>query len=300
MAFARTAPGDAYATLAKWQFEFKKHARKPLVLFGFAVVLVMSVVVYFWPSEVENGTDKALVTQLGANTLSTGPVSGGQVANNIINNFYGSAPTALREFSEDPATPITFSIGCMTFRPIGELLTSINSGKPTPFLSAQRADAAEPTPLISLYVKDGAIWADITLYSPQQKYNAFALRGTSFRKIAPNWDVNASNRAIEVVNENGVPILQLVRSSNSHLRIDGLFRAENSILFLGRGDTSLAITKGLEAKSYNPPPNFLPRLFRYPSSEYPREMVEPLPPRPPCTASSQGIMAISAGIVLPL
>jgi hypothetical protein len=231
----------------------------------------------------------------------TGPVSGGQVAN-TINNFYGTMPSKSsgKPFAEDAVTPVTFSIGCMNFRPINELLNSINSGRPTAFLSAQRLREPEPTPLVSLYMKDGAIWADISLFAPQQKYVAFSLRGNSFRKLAPNWDVNASSHSIEVVNENGVPIFQLMRSSSSHLRIDGLFRADDRILLLGHGGTFVMVLRDDQARTFSPPADFLPKLFRYPSREYPGEMVNPEPPRPSCPTASQSIFAIGQGLIVPL
>lgn len=236
----------------------------------------------------------------GNDKVIVGNISGGQAAN-IINNFYGASPQPQeKRFSEDNNTPVTFSIGCMNFRPIKGLLDSINSGKPTPFLSAHRADQAEPTPLVSLYMKDGAIWADINLFAPHQKYVAFSLKGATFQKLAPNWDVNASSRAIEVVDEGGTPVFQLIRSSNSHLRIDGLFRADDRILFLGGGGMFVNFLRGEEAKRYVPPKDFLPKMFVYPSREHPGEMIVPEPPRPYCPPDSQGIAAISEGLVIPL
>ena len=236
----------------------------------------------------------------GDHNVVVGNVSGGQVAN-IINNFYGApAQPQEKRFSEDVNTPITFSIGCMNFRPIKGLLDAISSGTPTPFLSAHRPGQAEPTPLVSLYKKDGSIWADINLFAPHQKYVAFSLKGTTFQKLAPNWDVNASARAIEVVDESGTAIFQLVRSSNSHLRIDGLFRTDDRILFLGRGGTLINFLRGEEAKRYVPPKDFLPKMFLYPSREHPGEMVVPEPPRPYCPPNSQGIAAISEGLIIPL
>jgi hypothetical protein len=302
MALARTSPEEARSTLGKWLSEFRGYAKKPWALAILSVVFALSALAAFWPNQNRNDLHDLLASKItpGGNNLSTGPVSGGQVANNIVNNFYGASGFSTKEFSEDPSTPVTFSIGCMNFRPIGELLASINSGKPTPFLSAQRSDFADPIPLISLYMKEGAIWADIKLFSPQQKYGAFSLRGATFQKLAPNWDVNASARAIEVVDENGVPFFQLLRVSNMRLRIDGLFRTEERVLFLGRDDTNLKILSGADAKNYVPPPDFLPKLFRYPSREHARELIEPEPSRPPCARLSEGISAISAGIVIPL
>ena len=64
-------------------------------------------------------------------------MSGGQVAN-VINNFYSGQIDASPKgnFEEDKLTPITFSIGCKNLDRGGELLASISSGHPTPFLSA--------------------------------------------------------------------------------------------------------------------------------------------------------------------
>lgn len=236
-------------------------------------------------------------TSAGGN-VTTGPVSGGQVGG-IINNFYAPLAASIKNrYSEDADTPVTFSIGCMNFRPIKELLAGINSENPTPFLSASRpADA--PIPLVSLYMKDGVLWADVNLFSPHQQYRAFALRGMTFQKIAPNWDVNASERAIEVIDENGVPFFQLIRTSNSHLQIDGLFRTSNIVWLLGRNGTTIRTIKGDEAIRYVTPSDFLPKMFVYPSWLHPGEMINPQPPRPKCPEDSKGIFAISQGLILP-
>jgi hypothetical protein len=240
----------------------------------------------------------------GNNNVVTGPVSGGQVAgvinNNLTNNFY-SAPERLHRspiFAEEANAHPIISIGCMNFAPIKGLLDRINGGEPTPFLSFSHAGTQ--TPIVSPYIKDGLLTADVTLFAPGQRYEALSLRGGKFSLLAPNWDVNASERAIEVVNESGVPIFQLVRSSSKHLRIDGLFRMTDAVLLLGRGGLFIQPILGEAANRFSPPPDFLPKMFRYPSWQHPGEMVEPQPPRPSCPSDNQGISAISDGVSFPI
>jgi hypothetical protein len=236
----------------------------------------------------------------GNNNVVTGAVSGGQVAG-TINNFYsasalshGSSPI----FSENTDAHPIFSIGCMNFAPITGLLDHINKGEPYPFLSFSRGGIQ--TPAISPYIKDGLLTADVSLFAPGQVYEAFSLRAGRFNLLAPNWDVNASERAIEVVNESGIPIFQLIRSSAKHLHIDGLFRTKNAVLLLGRGGLIIQPILGEAADRYVPPADFLPRMFRYPSWQHPGEMIEPQPSRPACPPNSQGIAAISDGVSFPL
>jgi hypothetical protein len=245
------------------------------------------------------GTTTA-TTVSGNNNVVTGPVSGGQVIG-TINNFYsasarlhGSSPI----FAEDTNAHPIFSIGCMNIAPIQGLLDRINRGEASPFLSFSRAGSQ--TPVISPYVKDGLLTADISLFAPGQAYEAFSLRDGKFHLLAPNWDVNASERAIEVVNENGIPIFQLIRSSAKHLHIDGLFRTKNAVLLLGRGGLIIQPILGDAANRFVPPADFLPKMFRYPSWQHPGEMVEPQPARPACPPDSQGIMAISDGVSFPI
>jgi hypothetical protein len=238
-------------------------------------------------------------TVTGNNNIITGPVSGGQVGNNnTINNFYASPPALDSSFSEDAGAHPIVSIGCMNIAPIGELLSGIKSGNPTPFLSYNRI-GAPPQSLVSPYLKDGILTADIVLLAPKRLYNAFSLRDGKFNLLAPDWDLNASGRAIEIVNEHGTPIFQLIRTSKSHLQIDGLFRTSNAVWLLGRNGTTIGAMKGEEATRYTPPPDFLPKMFLYPSWQHPGEMVNPQPSRPKCPDDSKGILAISRGLTLP-
>lgn len=275
--------------------------RKRQICCSAAALTLTALLTWGWFSRfAATQTPPPAITVSGNNNVVTGPVSGGQVVG-TINNFYsasaplqGSSPI----FSEDTNAHPIFSIGCMNIAPIKGLLDRINRGEPSPFLSFSREGTQ--TPVISPYVKDGLLTADVSLFAPGQVYEAFSLRGGKFHLLAPNWDVNASERAIEVVNESGVPIFQLIRSSTKHLHIDGLFRTKNAVLFLGRGGLIIQPILGDAANRYVPPTDFLPKMFRYPSWQHPGEMIEPQPARPACPPDSQGIMAISDGVSLPI
>jgi hypothetical protein len=111
--------------------------------------------------------------------------------------------------------------------------------------------------------------------------------------------VNANDRALEIIDERGVPVFQMVKLTRRHLRVDGLFRTRNAVLLLGFGGPYIQPILGDKANSYAPPTDFLPKIFLYPSWQHPGETVQPQPPRPACPANSQGIAAISDGLTYP-
>lgn len=219
-----------------------------------------------------------------------------------INNYFGPLsppPVKQPSFKSDAETPTYFfSIGCFNFRATSTLLSSIESGTPTPFISMP--DVKRPhewIPLISLYAINKELFADIRLFSPVTG-EAFDLKKDTFKQLAPSWDVNFSDVALEVLNEDGVPIFQMIRKSPTNIQFFGLFRVPNYLLFLGFGDQAFGLKalKGEEANKYSPPPDFLPKIFRYPSWKF-QGVYSDNPFPPPCPPGSLSrIFVMSDGL----
>ncbi len=85
-------------------------------------------------------------------------------------------------------------------------------------------------------------------------------------KVRPtNWDRNSNENALEVVDENSKPRLQVIRVNLSHYRIEGIFPLPSGGAYLaGNG-----ITYRLGAGEPIPPSFQLAPIFKYPGWKYP-------------------------------
>ena len=289
-----------------WQFAgmrgIAQVSRKAAVCIGVvavsACVLAWGAYARFWSADrLTQPTTTTTTTGNSNNNVVTGPVSGGSQVAGIINNFFGPQNPDDTPFLEDAVAPPIISVGCMHFAPMGELLAGIKGGRPTPFFwTSGGKNGPEIQPLFSPYMKNGFLTADIVLLAPNRLYQALSITDSKFNLIAPDWDVNANSRALEVVDEHGTPIFQLVRVSKSHLRVDGMFGTPNGIWLLGRNGLTVRMIQGEEAKRYIPPADFLPKIFLYPSWQHPGETINPQPLRPNCP--DKGISGMGGGLFL--
>jgi hypothetical protein len=86
----------------------------------------------------------------------------------------------------------------------------------------------------------------------------------------PQWDKNSTAKALEVVNEKGLPVFQLIRQTSSHLIVNGVFPfpngmfiATDKLLVLNPSENTLRETLA----SLTP-------IFKYPSWKYPGQYVQ--------------------------
>jgi hypothetical protein len=112
---------------------------------------------------------------------------------------------------------------------------------------------------VKLAFENGILYCDVTLWggknSPpvEVKHNNFVVRPAG-------WDRNFTSNALEVVNERGIPIFQLIRKTPSHYVLMGIIASSGQVLV------------GTETEVWhNPPsipPDYLKPLFKYPSWKY--------------------------------
>ncbi len=78
---------------------------------------------------------------------------------------------------------------------------------------------------------------------------------------SPNWDTNYSDNAVEVVDQNQVPMFQMVFESPTKIRVNGVFPMENNHLSVFTPGDTIDIDLAKQTQVVIP----LKRLFKYPS-----------------------------------
>ena len=84
------------------------------------------------------------------------------------------------------------------------------------------------------------------------------------------WDLNRNDKALEVVNEKQVPILQIYYKDGAHIVLNGVFPGEHGIVIATESGTQVMNDAGFKA-TY--PDGVVPvnvrRLFKYPAFKHP-------------------------------
>jgi hypothetical protein len=135
---------------------------------------------------------------------------------------------------------------------------------------------------ISGHLKGDVLYCDVTLWGGGTGPSSVEIKENKFTVRPPNWDRNFSQNALEVINENGQPILQLIRTTPSHWVVNGVFISPDRIM--------VATDKG--TRSVRNVPNLPPELreklnkdirdalanlkpiFKYPSYQHEGEYVD--------------------------
>lgn len=161
-----------------------------------------------------------------------------------------------RGFREKPPDKVTFSLGG------GGMHTTVS-------LENLRKSDATPFQLggfvpVRIYIKDDVPYCDVTLWGGQGK-PPVEVKENEFSVTPPGWDRNFTANALEVVDEKGVPIFQMIRKSQTHYVANGYFVFPGGII--------VATDKGTSMRS-NPnrgdvPVGALSPIFKYPSWKYP-------------------------------
>lgn len=118
---------------------------------------------------------------------------------------------------------------------------------------------------VYLYVANGRLYADVTIYGGSG-LAAITIKRNKLSNKPENWDFNSNKNALEVVNENNVPIYQFFYKTPSHIVVNGIFPFPGGLILANESGAVM-----------NPilPTNFkLKRIFKYPSWKYPGEYEE--------------------------
>lgn len=118
---------------------------------------------------------------------------------------------------------------------------------------------------VRLYVENGKLYADVAVYGGHARA-PIELRHNELIARPLNWDRNSSQAALEIVNENQVPVFQLMYKTPSHIVCNGVFPFPGGLI--------LANDEGMVINPTLPVTFRMKRIFKYPSWKYPGQYEE--------------------------
>ena len=119
-------------------------------------------------------------------------------------------------------------------------------------------------------MKHGILYADVSMWPGSANVPGVEVNGNEFVVRPAGWDRNSSKNALEVVNENGSPVFQMVRLTPSMMRINGIFPLQGGgwpqgSIFVADENQFEVITPGNQI-----PADFkLTPIFKYPAWKFP-------------------------------
>ncbi len=218
-----------------------------------------------------------------------GGFTGVQTAQTITNNFAPS-PLPVAQFLEGGGIAPIISLGCLNVAPMGKLLSDMMSGMPTPLLVFRNQESGTEVALLSAFIRDATLYVDVVLPSETTGV-AFMLQNNVESICNPSWDRNYTDRALEVVNEDGFPVLQLVRVGKRNIAITGVFLAFGMAIAIAPGQFMRRLSSIAEAQALLSDSAVFPKLFEYPSWQHQGRLLSPPLPRPICPPHTLGRMS---------
>lgn len=142
---------------------------------------------------------------------------------------------------------------------------------------------------VRFYLKNGKMQCDVTIWGGVGKA-PITVTGNEF-EVRTGWDRNFTSNALEVVNEHGEPVFQMIRKRPAHWVVNGYFPHPGGLI--------LATDSGTTINPTMIQPDAIKPLFKYPSWKYLGEYAEdekasvsatPLPPIPSIQFSDEGLV----------
>lgn len=112
---------------------------------------------------------------------------------------------------------------------------------------------------VKVYVKNEIPYADVKVYGGSG-FPPIEIKYNKILNKPPSWDFNSNDKAMEIVNENQVPMYQFYYKTPSHIVVNGVFPFPGGLLLASEKDVVM-----------NPslPATFkLKRIFRYPAWKF--------------------------------
>jgi hypothetical protein len=113
---------------------------------------------------------------------------------------------------------------------------------------------------VKVYVKNEMPYVDVKVYGGSE-FPPLEIKDNKILNKPPSWDFNSNDRAMEIVNENHVPMYQFYYKTPSHIVLNGIFPFPNGLI--------LASEKGVVFNPTLPATFKLNRIFKYPSWKFP-------------------------------
>jgi hypothetical protein len=118
---------------------------------------------------------------------------------------------------------------------------------------------------LKVYVKKGMPYADVKVYGGSG-LPPIEIKNNQLLNKPPAWDFNSNEKALEIVNENYLPVYQFFYKSPSHIVVNGAFPFPGGLI--------LASENGAVVNPTLPTTFKLRRIFKYPSWKYPGKFDE--------------------------
>lgn len=147
---------------------------------------------------------------------------------------------------------ITFATNSATYK-----IDKLKKNKVTPFSIFDTK--------IYAFIENNVLYADAEIYGGKNK-GPITIKKNTLSLLPSGWDFNSTSRALEIVNENNVPIYQLIYKTPNHIEINGIF--------VTKGGLVLANEDGIQLNPPLPILHKLKRIFKYPSYQYQGEYIE--------------------------
>jgi len=142
-------------------------------------------------------------------------------------------------------------------------MRSLKNGPMRPFLFDKFA------PII-MYVEDNKLYADVKVSGPSGE-SPIEIKHNEFTVRVPGWDKNSNQSALEVVNQQGFPVFQMIYRNNYEIEINGFISIPGSLVIAQEDGVRIISLKDLSSTKI---PVSIKRIFKYPSWKYPGQ-IEP-------------------------
>jgi len=118
-----------------------------------------------------------------------------------------------------------------------------------------------------VYARSGIFYADVKVFGGSGA-PPIEIKNNQLLNKPPNWDFNSNDKAIEIVNEDYLPLYQFYYKSPSHIVVNGVFPFPGGLILADENrsvmTTSVPVTVSIKLK----------RIFKYPSWKYPGQFDE--------------------------
>jgi hypothetical protein len=127
---------------------------------------------------------------------------------------------------------------------------------------------------IKPYVENNRLFCDVEFF-PTFGLPPIKLEHNTLSGRPRNWDWNHNDKALEIVNEDLVPIFQMYYKDDTHVMLNGVFPLKGELWICTEAGTETIRDSIIKTRF---PDGIIPvnlnRLFKYPSFKYPGQFEE--------------------------
>jgi hypothetical protein len=117
--------------------------------------------------------------------------------------------------------------------------------------------------LVRLHLKNGALYCNIQMWQSRE-HQGVEITDGKYRVWPPQWDWNQSENEFEVVDENGNPVLQVIRKRSNNFQIYGLLVLPGGVVIANQQSTEALPWSEIKST----PSSTLKPIFKYPSQRF--------------------------------